>query len=410
MFGTRWRLVRLLGIPVFVDASWLIIFALLTLSLANVFPELMEQFFPAVAPLLAPSTYWLMGLLAALAFFLCILLHEFGHALVARSQHMPIRGVTLFLFGGVAEIEEDPPSAKAELLMAIAGPAVSVVLAGVLAALAWAGAAAGWPAPLVLVLAYLATINMVVLAFNMLPAFPLDGGRVFRAVLWGAMGSQRRATYVATLIGKGFAWLLIAWGLISLLGGNGLGGVWMCLIGVFLHSAAQSSYQQVLVRQALAGSPVRRFMTPEPIVVPPSLSLREWVEEFVYPSRRKAFPVVSDSRLEGLVDTDALAHFPRAEWDRHTIAEVMRRDLTGLVIEPDTDALEALGRIQRTGSSRLLVMEGDRLVGILSSTDLMRFLALKLELEGEEEEGPKSRFEPPRSAPPLSQRPTRVGP
>jgi Zn-dependent protease/CBS domain-containing protein len=411
MFGTRWRLFRLLGIPIYVDASWLIIFALLTLSLANFFPGLMQEYFPAVAPALAPSTYWVMGMLAALAFFACILLHELGHALVARSQHMPIRGITLFLFGGVAEIEEEPPSAKAELLVAVAGPAVSVFLAIVLGLLGWVGDGAQWPAPLILVLAYLAIVNAVVLAFNLVPAFPLDGGRVFRALLWAALGNLRRATYTASLVGRGFAWVLVLWGLLNLFAGNGFGGAWMCLIGFFLHNAAQASYQQVLVRQALAGEPVRRFMTPEPIVVSPGLGLREWVEDVVYPSRRKAFPVVFGGRLEGIVDTDALAQVPRSEWDRHRVAEVMRRDLTGLVIEPDTDALEALGRMQRTGSSRLLVTEGDQLVGILSSSDLMRFLTLKLELEGEaEDKARESRFGSPRSVPPVSQRPTRVGP
>src|SRR5215469_13284236 len=173
MFGMRWRLFRLLGIPIAVDASWLIILALLTLSLAQTFPRLMDQFYPEAAPSGAPYSYWIMALIAALAFFLCVLLHELGHAVVARSRGMPIRGITLFLFGGVAELGDEPPSAETEFLMAIAGPVVSVVLAIGLWLLVVVGYKSGWPHPLVIVLGYLAAINALVLAFNLVPAFPL---------------------------------------------------------------------------------------------------------------------------------------------------------------------------------------------------------------------------------------------
>jgi Zn-dependent protease/CBS domain-containing protein len=389
----RWRLFRLVGIPISVDASWLVVLALLTLSLGSAFPVLLRQYFPGVTPDLAPYEYWLMGLVAALAFFVCILLHELGHAVVARSQGMPIRGITLFLFGGVAEMEDEPDTAGGEFLMAIAGPIVSVLLAVGLGLLAWLGYNGGWPHPVVIVLGYLAFINGLVLAFNLIPAFPLDGGRVLRSILWGATGDLRRATRWAALLGQAFAWLLIGWGVRQFFMGNWLGGVWMGLIGMFLNKAAQGSYQQVLVRQALQGEPVRRFMNPDPIAVPPSLDLRHWVEDFVYRYHRKTFPVVADGHLEGFIDTSALAQAPRPEWARHTIGEVMRHDIEAIAISPDADALQALGKMRRTGSSRLLVAEGDRLVGILSLKDLLSFLHLKIELEGVDGEGVESHIE-----------------
>ena len=381
MFGHRWRLFRLSGIPISVDASWLIILALLTLDFAQGFPEFFYRLFPNTRTILPSWEHWVMGLITALAFFACIVLHELGHALVARARGMPIKGITLFLFGGVAEIGEEPPSAATEFLMAIAGPVVSLILAVVFWFLAVNGYQAGWPSPVIIVLGNLALINAIVLAFNLIPAFPLDGGRVFRSILWGATGNLPRATFWASLAGQAFAWLLIAWGVIELFSQEWLGGIWFIFIGWFLHQAAQSSYQQVVMRQALQGEPVRRFMNPEPIVVPASLDLRHWVEDYVYRYHRKAFPVATDGHLEGFISTAALARVPREEWDLHTISEIMEHDLKPVTIPPDADAIDALGRMQRTGSSRLLVAEGDHLLGIISLKDLLRFLNLKMELE-----------------------------
>jgi Zn-dependent protease/CBS domain-containing protein len=381
VFGTRWRLFRLLGIPISVYASWLIILALLTLNFARGFPGVLHELFPHSDVESTPSEFWLMGLVTALAFFLCILLHELGHAVVARARGMSIRGITLFLFGGVAEIVDEPPSAATEFLMAIAGPLVSLVLAVLFSLLAGTGYHNGWPWPVVLVLAYLALINTVVLIFNLVPAYPLDGGRVLRAILWGATGNLKTATWWASLAGRGFAWLLIAWGLMQMFSGHWMEGIWSGLIGLFLNSAAGSGYQQVLVREALHGEPVRHFMTTDPIVVPASLDLMHWVQDYVYRYHRKAFPVVSGDHLQGLVDTSVLAELPASEWEQHTVDEVARHDLSSLTVSPDTDALDALSRMQRLGVSRLLVTQGDHLVGIVSLRDLLRFLNLKLELE-----------------------------
>lgn len=369
MFGQRLRLFRLYGIPVSLDLSWLIILALLSWTLTTIFRQAL--------PGLSPGVVLVMGISTALAFFTCIVLHELGHALVARSVGMPIRGITLFLFGGVAEIEDEPPSARSEFLMAIAGPIVSAVLAAVF----WLLSGLVTEPAVALPLQYLAWINVAVLVFNLVPAFPLDGGRVLRSVLWAVMDNLRRATYWASQIGQGFAVFLIAMGVLQFLAGFIIQGIWLGLIGLFLSNAARGGYERVLIRQVLQGEPVGRFMNPNPIVVEPWIDLRAWVEDYVYRHHRKFFPVVSDGNIEGVITTQSLAKYPQEEWSKRTVAEVMERDIGPLSISPQADALQALSQIERTGCSRLLVVEEGRLIGIISLKDLLRFLNIKLELD-----------------------------
>jgi Zn-dependent protease/CBS domain-containing protein len=370
MFGARWTLFRLLGIPINIDASWLVILALLTWTLSSLFRQVVEG--------LPEWTYWVMALVSALAFFGCILLHELGHSVAAKAMGIPIRGITLFMFGGVAELEEEPRSAIGEFIMAIAGPAVSAVLFVIFLFVSMLQ----MPVELRFPLMYLAWINLAVLVFNMIPAFPLDGGRVLRSILWAVMDNVRRATYIASLLGQGFAWLFIFIGVLQLFSGNFLQGIWLGLIGMFLNNAAQASYQSVYIRQILGGEPVARFMTREPIVVPPDIDLRRLVEDYMYRYHRKMFPVTSNGRLQGVISTQELARIPREEWDIRKVGEVMRQDLDVCSIPPNADALQALSRMQRNGCSRLLVVDHQgHLVGVVSLKDLLRFLDLKLELE-----------------------------
>lgn len=370
MFGARWTLFRLLGIPINIDASWLVILALLTWTLSSLFRQVVEG--------LPDWTYWVMALVSALAFFGCILLHELGHSVAAKAMGIPIRGITLFMFGGVAELEEEPRSAIGEFIMAIAGPAVSAVLFVIFLF----ASMLQMPVELRFPLMYLAWINLAVLIFNMIPAFPLDGGRVLRSILWAVMDNVRRATYIASLLGQGFAWLFIFIGVLQLFSGNFLQGIWLGLIGMFLNNAAQASYQSVYIRQILGGEPVARFMTREPIVVSPDIDLRHLVEDYMYRYHRKMFPVTSNGRLEGVISTHELARVPREEWEIRKVGEVMRQDLDVCSIPPTADALQALSRMQRNGCSRLLVVDHHgQLVGVVSLKDLLRFLDLKLELE-----------------------------
>lgn len=380
MFGKRWRLFRLAGIPISVDASWLIILALVTMSLSRLFPEMMQASFPD-HPEPTETTYLLVSLATAVAFFVCIILHELGHALAARAQKMPIKGITLFLFGGVAELGDEPRSALGEFVVAIAGPIVSLVLAVGLFFASSFGATLEWPPLLVIVTSYLAMINGMVLLFNLIPAFPLDGGRVFRSILWGATGNLRRATYWASLSGRLFAYVLIAWGIVNFVSGNWLGGIWMALIGLFLKNAAHGSYAQVLVRQTLRGEPVARLMDPAPVAVLPFVDLREFVDDFALRHNRDSFPVVYDGRLIGSISTGDLSSTPREEWQNRTVQDVMSRDLESETIAPAADAVDAVNQMNRLGIGRLFVVDGERLVGVLNLKDVAHFLNLKMELD-----------------------------
>jgi Zn-dependent protease len=382
MFGMRWRILRVWGIPISIDVTWLILLALMTFSFTELFPRLLQQFFPGAPLDLGAGTYWIMGFVTALGLFTCILLHELGHAVVARAGGMPIRGITLFMFGGVAELGGEPESASGEFLMAIAGPAVSVILAVVLGLSAWIGAHAGWPHPIVMVVGYLSFLNLMLLAFNLVPAFPLDGGRVLRSLIWAASGNLRSATYATAMIGQIFAGLLIALGLLQFLVGIWIGGLWMCLIGWFLLNAARTGYHQVLIRQALEGEPVSVFMNRDLIVVPPAIDLRDWVHDYVYRHHHQTYPVVSEGHLEGLIDMRVLNRIPPDEWRQHTVGEVMRHDLDRMTVSPDADGLQVLERIQRAPAYRLLVADGDHLVGMVGIRDLLEFVNLKTQVEG----------------------------
>ncbi|HXO19166.1 MAG TPA: site-2 protease family protein [Thermoanaerobaculia bacterium] len=374
MFGRRIHLFTVLGFAVSLDPSWFVVAALVTFSLAQYFPRLYGG--------LPAAVYWAMGLAVALGLFASVVIHELSHSLVARRHGLQMRGITLFIFGGVAEMTGEPADPKTELLMAIAGPAASLGLALLLAGVGRLGRLV-WPVPVAGVLGYLAAMNLALGVFNLVPAFPLDGGRVLRAVLWQWKGSLRWATRITSRIGAGFGLLLMGLGLLRVLTGA-WDGLWYLLIGMFVRNAARMSYQQLLLRRALEGEPVSRFMQTNPVTVPRSLSIAELVEGYIYRYHFKMFPVVDDAgRLLGCVTTRQVRELPREEWDRQTVgalaADGCGKDST---VGPETDAMGALSRMNGTGASRLLVVDGDRLLGILSLKDLLGFFALKMELEG----------------------------
>jgi len=375
MFGKRITLFRLLGFEVKIDLSWLIIAVLITWSLAR-------AVFPAYFEGLSATTYVLMGIVGALGLFTSIVVHEFSHSLVARRFGLSMKGITLFIFGGVAEMEKEPPTAKAEFFMAIAGPAASVILGGILYGVTVLGAQSGWPDPIIGVLSYLWSINLVLAAFNLLPAFPLDGGRVLRSALWGFTGRLAWATRIASFIGSGFGFLLIAMGVVTIVRGDFVGGIWWFLIGMFVRNASQTSYRQLVTRRLLEGEPVRRFMERNPVTVPYYISIEQLVEEYVYKHHFKMYPVVQEERLVGCVSTRDVKAIPREQWDQYTVKEVSTTCSSENTIASDADATDALALMSRTGNSRLMVVEGDRLGGIIVLKDLLEFLSLKMDLEG----------------------------
>lgn len=376
MFGKRIELFKLLGFSVKIDLSWLIIAVLVIWSLAI-------GWFPVNHPGWTTGTYWIMGLAGMVGLFTSIVLHELSHSLVARRFGMRMRGITLFIFGGVAEMDEEPPTAKAEFFMAIAGPIASILIAAVCYGIA--GVTANWREPVAGVFAVLAWINTVLVLFNMVPAFPLDGGRVLRAALWHFQNDIRKATKITSQLGAAFGIFLIFAGIfVAIFRQNIIGGIWFALIGMFLRGAAQMSYQQLLVRRALEGEPVRRFMSTDPITVPPNTSVAELVEDYIYAYHFKMFPVVENGRLIGCVTTRDVREVPREEWERQTVRDIAHGCTEENTIPVDADAMQALSQMSKTNTSRALVVENGSLVGIVALKDLMRFLSLKVELEGDE--------------------------
>ena len=382
MFTYKVKLFKLFGFSIEADASWVLLAILVTWTLAHgVFPFYFEG--------LTPGTYWTMAVFGAAGLFMSIILHELGHSLVARRFGLPIKSITLFVFGGVAEMEDEPASATAELFMAIAGPATSIALALLLFGAGLAMSVIVPPengiTPLQGVLFYLGFLNGILAAFNLLPAFPLDGGRVLRAVLWGWRGNLRWATRFASHVGGGFGILLIGLGILWLVTGNIIAGFWWVLIGIFMRSASQSSYRHLLVRRALEGESLRRFMHTDVVTVPRYISLRELVEEYVYKYHYKMFPVVDDGKLIGCVSTRDVRNVDREAWDRTPVGEIMGDCSESNSVSPDEDPMKVLSTMNRTGQSRLLVVEGDQLAGIITLKDMLSFLSLKVGLEEGEE-------------------------
>jgi len=374
MFGKGITLVKLFGFKVKIDLSWLILGLLITWTLA-------QGLFPYFYKGLQTATYWVMGIAGALGLLVSIVFHELWHSLIARKFGLPMRGITLFIFGGVAEMTDEPPSPKAEFFMAIAGPLSSVALGLGLFGIFFLGINIGWPRPVTGVVNYLAFLNLLLAGFNLLPAFPLDGGRVLRSVLWGWKDNIRWATQIASKIGGFFGIALIMVGVLEVFLGNFIGGVWLAVLGLFIRGASHSAYQQLIVRRALEGEKVRRFMKSDPITVPPSLSVKDLVENYIYTHHFKMYPVVDDGQLMGCVTLSQVKSVPMEERDRHYVRELAEECSEKNTIGPDDDAMKALTTMSRTQSSRLMVVEGNRLVGVISLKDMMGLLSLKIDLE-----------------------------
>lgn len=375
MFGKQLTLFTIFDFKVRIDLSWIIIAVLVTWSLAT-------GLFPFYYRGLSTTTYWTMGLIGAIGLFASIIFHELWHSLVARKFGLPIKEITLFIFGGVANMEDEPASAKAELWMALAGPAASLVLSGIFYVLSALGHALALPIASVGVLSYLSGINAILAVFNLIPAFPLDGGRVLRAALWNWKNNLKWATRLASNIGAGFGIFLIVMGVFTLINGSFIGGFWWILIGMFVVNASRMSYQKLLIRRALEGEPVRRFMKTDPVTVAPSLTVQQLVEEYIYKYHFKMFPVVENRKPVSCVTTRQVKEIPREEWDEHTVEEIAAPCSDDNTISAETDAMKALSLIHRTQASRLMVVDQTgQLVGILALKDLLQFLSLKMDLE-----------------------------
>lgn len=365
----RIQIARVSGIPIYLHFSWLVIFGLIVWTLST-------GYFPAQYPDLPASSYWAKGLVASLLFFVSILLHELGHALVARRHGLQTRSITLFIFGGVAHLEKDPKDGRAEFWMAAAGPAVSLALAGIFytfANLDFVGASGS------AVGKYLAVINLVVAVFNLIPAFPMDGGRLLRGALWGFVG-KARATRIASGAGTFFAFFLIFAGVFNLVSGNSLGGVWYILIGWFIKDASAASYQQVRLDEALRGLTVRDAMVEAVATVPASGSVAEAARDYFMRTGYGSYPVTRGDAVVGLLCLKDILRLSPEEREATSVQGAMRPLTEAIVTDVDVPLAAAIASVAQAGTGRLLVMHDGRLLGLLTLDGVMRLLRVREEL------------------------------
>jgi Zn-dependent protease len=358
---------RIAGISFGVNWSWLIVFALIAWTLAT-------RIFPESNPGLSDGAYVAMAVIAGLVFFTSLLLHELGHALQARRDGVEIEGITLWLFGGVAKFKSMFPTAGAEFRIAIAGPLVSLVLGLLFLALP---AVLPLPAYVDGVLFWLGTINLMLLVFNLLPALPLDGGRVLRSILWYVRGDFARATHLAAGIGRGFGYAFVGLGVALLVFASPVSGIWLAFIGWFLLQAAGAEDRYVAAREALAGLRVRDVMARHPVAVPAGLSLGRFVDEVVHVGRYTTYPVTENGSVVGLLPFRRVAEVPRAEWEHRTARDAMIPLADVPTVAEDDDLMDAAGELGESDVNRALVLDGDRLVGLLSVTDVARALEMR---------------------------------
>jgi len=368
------ELTKIFNIPIKLDLSWFIILAFITWTLA-------AGYFPSKYPELDKFTYLNMGLFSALLLFVSVLLHELSHALVARRNNIPIRGITLFVFGGIAEMEQEPPTARSEILMAASGPLCSGILSFLFLLIGSLFTNFLPYAPIIGILQYCVFINMALMIFNLLPGFPLDGGRILRAVIWNYTGDIKKATYTTSRIGSSMGVFLIIFGFINIFTGNFIGGLWLALIGLFVKGAADAGYQQLLSSNLLQGIKVSEIMTRDLITVNNSITLDRLVDNYFLKYRYNSYPVVSDNTFLGMVSIHDVKQIPREDWKEVNVSKILDSRIIGFCVHPDDDATNAMSRMIKNGLGRIPVIDSGKLMGIVSNKDIMQIIKHKIDLK-----------------------------
>jgi Zn-dependent protease len=361
---------KLFGISLRLHYSWFFIFVLVTVSLAFNF---LSSDFPLWQRLTG-------GIITSLLFFASVVTHELTHSLVARKYGIPVSNITLFIFGGAAQITREADRPGAELLMAAAGPLSSFALAGLFGVL-WLAVRESDAGVAPVFIYWLALINLLLGAFNLIPGFPLDGGRVLRAILWKARGNYKQATRVASLTGRGVAYLFILTGIaVALLLGAWFNGLWLAFIGWFLENAASASYRQAQLRDALLNLTAAQIMAADCVAVPSSTPLSQLVQEYVLPGGRRCLLVMGGGGLEGIITLNNIRAVPRQRWDTTSVRETMIPASSLKVARPEDDALSVLNRMEESGIDQVPVVESGRVIGLVSRDSLFRFMRTRTEL------------------------------
>jgi len=365
------RLGRIAGIEIGVHYTWLAAFIIISWSLA-------AGFFPQQSPGYSTLTYWLMGMLSAILLFVAVLLHELAHSLYARSRGIPVNSIIFFIFGGVSNISQETQRPRDEFLMALFGPLTSLALAAIAWGLLYLVGNTGSP-PLEAMLFYLALINALLAAFNLLPGYPLDGGRVLRSIIWGISGSITRATTIAATVGQVFGWGLVGYGVYLIFAGGLLNGVWIAFIGWFLSNAASASKQETSLRENLKGVRVRDVMQPNPETVSSGVTVADLVRDYFFQRGRRAVAVTEDDRLAGIITLTNVKTVPQDRWPDTRIADIMTRSPL-YSVGKDDELQSAFNVIAERDLNQVLVLENSRVVGMLSRADILRYLHLSREL------------------------------
>ena len=373
MFKTSLKLFKIAGIEIRLDYSWFLIFAILAYYFGF-------SYFPQLLPELNAGIIALITIITVLLFFFSVLVHELCHSLIAKSKGIEVKRISLWIFGGMAEIEKEPDTPAKEFVMAIAGPVASFVLA-VIFGIVWFFtrnfAPVGEPA------AYLAGINIILGVFNLLPGYPLDGGRVLRSIIWKATGNLKRSTFIASITGRVFGFMLIAVGIVFVFTGNFLNGVWFALIGWFLQSAAYMSYRQLIFDTSIKGVKVKDIISEDIITVAQETTLQELVDDYFMKYRFSRFPVITNihsKKLIGVISIHDIKAFPKDEWNVITVGEIVKSISAGEIVPEDMEVSEAIKQMTKSNSGHLVVMAGSRIKGMLTKTDVMNYMKFYSEL------------------------------
>ncbi|MFH1452434.1 MAG: site-2 protease family protein [Armatimonadota bacterium] len=373
---TSIRVGSIINIPIEIDISWIIIFALIAVSFS-------EGYFPSIEKNISVANRWIFGIIATVLFFTSILLHELAHSYVAQKNNIKIKKITLFIFGGIASITKEPEDPGTEFKIAIAGPLLSIALGFIFYGLAKTVSQL-MPHYITLgnLFGYLSLINFILAGFNLVPAFPLDGGRVFRAFMWMITKNMEKATRIASYLGQAFAFFLIFIGIMQILSKHSLlGGIWLILIGIFLNNAATTSWQNVVFRNFIGGNRVKDLMTTEVVTIHPGATIEDLIQNYFLHYKHIVIPVVDHKQALGIITLHEAKAVPKEERTTTLVQNVMKKLDNTMQIAPSGTIVEALNRIQKEGLGGLLVIEDAKLLGILTKSDILKFMQIKMQLE-----------------------------
>jgi Zn-dependent protease len=368
------RLGKIMGIPIRIHYTLWFVFILIAWSLA-------VGYMPAQYPGLRALTYWTIGVASAIILFASILVHELSHSYIAKKNGLPIARITLFFFGGVSEMTEEPQDPALEVRMAAAGPLMSFLIAAVLGGLWYVGQLAKAPIPIIATLGYAALINGILGAFNLVPAFPLDGGRVFRGSIWKRSHNLISATRTATRVSETLSLLMMFGGLVLIVFGNFIDGIWIVVLGWFIKSGAETSLKQTLVGEALTGVSVADIMTKDVLTVPPELTVQQLISEYFLVHHHGGYPVVKDGHVLGLITLQSVRNVPKDNREFATVQQAMVPSERAVIVKPSISALDAMQTMAKNRVGRVLVVDEGRLVGIATREDIVRTIQTRQDLE-----------------------------